>query len=437
MAHNLLEIQRQRIMLLIASAMDLITYNLGIMSRTDDILIKVRNALDAETQRQRTTLSLIASESIPWTSVQSVYDNHLARKYAEGYPGVRYYSGCENADTVERIAIERARVLFGASYANVQPLCGSNANLAVYLALLKPGDTIMGMSLKSGGHLTHGSRASLTGKWFKSAMYEVELSGRIDYARVREIARAAKPKIIIAGVSAYPRALKMEEFRSIADEVGAYLLADIAHVAGLVAGGVYPNPVPYADVVTSTTHKTLRGPRGGLVLSRRDDLGDVLDRAVFPGLQGGPFMHTIAAKAVMFAEDYSDYAPRLVENARAMGKGLCAGGLKLVGDYDGQVTDTHILLVDLTEVGMTGGEAEQLLVDVGLYCNKNCIPSDPGGPRNPSGIRLGSTVATNRGIGAADCEQLGLMIGELLRGKGCVDSVKAFVNDLCTRYPID
>lgn len=397
---------------------------------------RVCSAIAAEAERQRSTLSLIASESIPWASVQGVYDNHLARKYAEGYPGARYYSGCENADTVESLAREGACKLFGASYANVQPLCGSNANLAVYLALLQPGDTIMGMSLKSGGHLTHGSKVSLTGKWFKSVTYRVETDGRIDYARVREIARAERPKIIVAGVSSYPRMLEIEVFRSIADEVGAYLLADMAHVAGLVAGGAYPNPVPYADVVTSTTHKTLRGPRGGLILSRRSDLADVLDRAVFPGLQGGPFVHTIAAKAVMFGEDYNEYALRLVENARAMARGLRSGGLQLVGDYDGQATDTHILLVDLSELG-GGTEAEKLLTDAGLYCNRNCIPGDPGGARNPSGIRLGSTVLTNRGIGADDCEKIGLAIASLLRNKQDVNDVKKLVADLCARHPID
>ncbi len=285
-------------------------------------LLRLRCALRAERSRQSENLSMIASESVPWPSVDAVYHNCLSRKYAEGYPGARYYGGCESADVVEEIAIGAAKRVFGAKYANVQPLSGSNANLAVYLALLEPGDSIMGMSLKSGGHLTHGASASLTGKWFKPTRYHVEVDGRIDYDALERLAVSARPKLIIAGVSAYPRLLDIPRFRSIADAVGAKLLVDMAHVAGIVAGGGYPNPVPYADVVTTTTHKTLRGPRGGMILSRDADLGVLLDRAVFPGLQGGPSMHSIAAKAAMLLEDYVEYARQLLANARAIADGL-------------------------------------------------------------------------------------------------------------------
>ncbi len=369
----------------------------------------------------------------------------LTNKYAEGYPGRRYYGGCAFVDVAERLAIDRAKRLFQCGFANVQPHAGSQANQAVMLALLSPGDAILGMSLAAGGHLTHGAPPNLSGKWFRAATYGVRAEdAQIDFAEVERQAETHRPRLIIAGGSAYPRIIDFARFRAIADRVGAYLMVDMAHFAGLVAGGAHPSPLPHAHVVTTTTHKTLRGPRGGMILCNDPDIAKRIDSAVFPGLQGGPLMHVVAAKAVAFGEalrpGFADYARAVVANAQTLAATLVEAGLAIVSGG----TDTHLMLVDLRPLGLTGRDAEQALERAGITCNKNGIPFDPQRPTITSGIRLGSPAATTRGFGAAEFRQVGEWIGEVLRGlaRGPATNapveaqVREAVGALCVRFPI-
>jgi glycine hydroxymethyltransferase len=393
-----------------------------------------------EQRRQQTQIELIASENIVSSAVMEAQGTVLTNKYAEGYPSKRYYGGCEHVDRIEALAIDRVRALFDAEFANVQPHSGAQANGAVMLALVKPGDTVMGMSLDAGGHLTHGARPALSGKWFNAVQYGVSAETlRIDYEQVRELAEEHRPKLIIAGYSAYPRALDFAKFREIADTVGALLMVDMAHIAGIVAAGRHQNPVPFADVVTSTTHKTLRGPRGGFILTNNGDIAKKINSAVFPGLQGGPLMHVIAGKAVAFGEalrpDFIAYIDRVLRNAQALGKVLQQGGLSLVTGG----TDNHLLLVDLRSKGLTGTQAEKALERAGITCNKNGIPFDTENPTVTSGIRLGTPAGTTRGFGIAQFEQIGEMILEVLSADGDVQverSVKARVREMCSQFPI-
>lgn len=375
----------------------------------------VADALRGEAARQDNQIELIASENIVSPAVLAAQGSILTNKYAEGYPGKRYYGGCEFADVVELVAIERATRLFGCSYANVQPHSGAQANAAVLMALLKPGDCILGMSLASGGHLTHGAAPTLSGKWFRAVQYGVRASDAgIDYDEIDALAREHHPSLIIAGGSAIPRQIDFARFRQIADAVGAYLLVDMAHIAGLVAGGVHPSPFPYAHVVTTTTHKTLRGPRGGMVLTNDEVIAKRINSAVFPGTQGGPLMHVIAAKAVALGEalrpDFRDYAKQVVANAQALGAALSERGYDLVSGG----TDTHLVLVDLRAKGLTGRTAEEALEQVGLTCNKNGIPFDPLPPALTSGIRLGTPAGTTRGFGETEFSHVGHLIADVL-----------------------
>ena len=405
----------------------------------------IAEAVAEELDRQRHQIELIASENIVSPSVLAAQGSVLTNKYAEGYPGKRYYGGCEFVDKVEAVAIERLKALFDAGFANVQPHSGAQANQAVFLALLQPGDRIMGLSLAHGGHLTHGSPVTMSGKWFDVVSYEVDPDTHlIDMEKVRERALETRPKLIIAGASAYPRRIDFAGFRRIADEVGAYLMVDMAHYAGLVAGGVYPNPVPHAHVVTSTTHKTLRGPRGGVILTNDEALAKKLNSAVFPGNQGGPLMHVIAAKAVAFGEAldpaFKDYAARVVENAQALSEVLLAGGLGIVSGG----TDCHLVLVDLRPKGVTGKVAEIALERAGLTCNKNAIPNDPEKPFVTSGVRLGTPAGTTRGFGQAEFRQVGALILRVIdalaanpEGDAAVEAeVRAQVRALCDAFPI-
>ncbi|HTV89846.1 MAG TPA: serine hydroxymethyltransferase [Stellaceae bacterium] len=401
-------------------------------------------AIAGERRREQSQIELIASENIVSRAVLDAQGSLLTNKYAEGYPGRRYYGGCAFVDVAERLAIERAKRLFDCSFANVQPHAGAPANQAVLLALLKPGDAILGMSLAAGGHLTHGAPPNLSGKWFRAAGYGVRgADGRIDFDDVERLAETHRPRLIIAGGSAYPRIIDFARFRAIADRVGAYLMVDMAHFAGLVAGGVHPNPLPHADVVTTTTHKTLRGPRGGMILCNDPEIAKRIDAAVFPGLQGGPLMHIIAAKAVALGEalrpDFADYARAVVANAQTLAATLAENGLAIVSGG----TDTHLLLVDLRPLGLTGRDAEQALERAGITCNKNGIPFDPQRPTVTSGIRLGSPAATTRGFGQAEFRQVGLWIVEVLRalaqqpGGGAIEAtVRQEVEALCARFPI-
>jgi glycine hydroxymethyltransferase len=404
-------------------------------------------ALAQELVRQQDGIELIASENIVSRAVLDAQGSVMTNKYAEGYPGRRYYGGCEAVDVAERLAIERACRLFGCAFANVQPHSGAQANQAVFLALLQPGDTFMGLDLAAGGHLTHGSPANLSGKWFKPVPYTVRREDqRIDMAEVRRIALEAKPKLIIAGGSAYARVWDFAAFRAIADEVGAYFMVDMAHFAGLVAGGVHPSPFPHAHVVTTTTHKTLRGPRGGLILTNDEALAKKVNSAVFPGLQGGPLMHVIAAKAVAFGEalrpEFRAYAAQVVANAKALGETLQQGGLDLVTGG----TDNHLVLVDLRPKRLTGKASEAALNRAHLTCNKNAIPFDPEKPTVTSGIRLGSPAATTRGFGEAEFREVGRMIVEVLDGLARANAadanaaveqaVRARVQALCARFPV-
>ncbi|PDH56491.1 MAG: serine hydroxymethyltransferase [SAR116 cluster bacterium MED-G06] len=402
-------------------------------------------AIGHELVRQQDQIEMIASENIVSTAVLEAQGSVLTNKYAEGYSGRRYYGGCEYADVVETLAIERAKQLFGAAFVNVQPHSGAQANQAVFLSLLKPGDTILGMSLAAGGHLTHGAAPNLSGKWFNAEQYGVdETNHLVDFDALRAQAKACQPKIILAGGSAYPRTLDFAKFREIADEVGAYLMVDMAHISGLVAAGVHPNPVPHAHVVTSTTHKTLRAGRGGIILSNDEALGKKINSAVFPGLQGGPLMHAIAGKAVGFGEalrpEFRGYIEQVVTNAQILAKTLMDRGLDIVSGG----TDTHVVLVDLRPKGLTGNITEVSLEHAGVTCNKNGVPFDPQPPMVTSGVRLGSPAGTTRGFGSAEFEKIGNLIGDVLDGlaenpddNSVVEArVRAEVRDLCRAFPI-
>ncbi|NCC22146.1 MAG: serine hydroxymethyltransferase [Alphaproteobacteria bacterium] len=406
----------------------------------------VFGAVRRELGRQQNQIELIASENIVSRAVLEAQGTVLTNKYAEGYPGKRYYGGCEFVDEVEAIAIERAKALFGCSYANVQPNSGSQANQGVYMALAQPGDTILGMSLASGGHLTHGAKPNQSGKWFNAVQYGVrKQDALLDYDEMETLAREHKPKIIVAGASAYPRVIDWARFRRIADEVGAYLFVDMAHYAGLIAGGAYPSPLPHAHVVTTTTHKTLRGPRGGMILSNDEDLGKKINSSIFPGIQGGPLMHVIAGKAVCFGEalkpEFRGYAQAIVDNARVLADTLMKGGLDIVSNG----TDSHIVLVDLRPKGLTGKVTEVAFENAGMTCNKNAVPFDPEKPAVTSGVRLGTPAATTRGFGQAEFRQVGEMMIEVVDGlaangpdgNGAVEkAVRARVEQLCKRFPV-
>ena len=392
-----------------------------------------------ETGRQRNKIELIASENFVSETVMEANGTTLTNKYAEGYPSKRYYGGCEYVDVVETIAIERAKKLFGANFANVQPHSGAQANMAVFFALLTPGDTVLSMNLAHGGHLSHGSPVNMSGKYWNIVPYGVsEKTGTIDYEEVRRLALEFKPKLILAGASAYPRVIDFKKFSDIAKEVGAYLMVDMAHIAGLVAAGVHPSPVPYADVTTTTTHKTLRGPRGGLILTNDEEIAKLINKAIFPGIQGGPLMHTIAAKAVCFGEalkpEFKAYAEQIIKNTAALANGLLVEGFKLVSGG----TDNHLMLVDLTGMKVdTGKEAEHLLDEVGITSNKNAIPFDTQKPFVTSGIRLGTAAVTSRGFKEEDLSEVAKLIALTLKDfdKNC-DEVKARVAALCKKYPL-
>lgn len=396
-----------------------------------------------ELGRQQKGIELIASENYVSKAVMEAQGNVMTNKYAEGYPGKRYYGGCWAVDEVESLAIERAKALFGAEYVNVQPHSGSQANQAVFLALLQPGDTLLGLRLDQGGHLTHGSPVNVSGKWFKAEFYGLHKDGEtIDYEGLEAKAREIKPKMITAGASAYPRIIDFERMAKIAKEVGAYFMADIAHIAGLVATGAHPSPMPYADVVTTTTHKTLRGPRGGMIMTNNPELGKKFNSAVFPGLQGGPLMHVIAAKAVAFGEalrpEYAGYIDRVVANCRVMGEALTEAGLRLVSGG----TDNHLAVVDLRPYGLTGDVAEKALEEAGLTTNKNMVPYDDQSPSKTSGIRVGSAAGTTRGFSEVEFRQIGAWIGEVLaavrdgKGEDVIVKVRGEVEALCERFPI-
>ena len=394
-------------------------------------------AMKSELERQRDHIELIASENFTSRAVMEAMGSHLTNKYAEGYPGARYYGGCEYVDIVEQLAIDRAKKLFGAEHANVQPHSGSQANVAVYLALLKPGDTILGMDLSHGGHLTHGSKASISGKYFNACFYGVDPETEmIDYEKAMQIAGECKPKIIIAGASAYSRIIDFKKMREIADEVGAYLMVDMAHIGGLVAAGVHPSPVPYADVVTSTTHKTLRGPRGAIILCK-DELKKKINSAVFPGTQGGPLMHIIAGKAVCFKEAMSDefkaYQRQVVKNAAVLADTLSENGIRLVSGG----TDNHLMLADTMSLGRTGNEVQELLDAAHITANKNSIPFDTQSVKLTSGMRFGTPAVTTRGMGEDEMRDIGKMIVRIINdGDKAVDDVKQQVLSMCERFPL-
>ena len=395
------------------------------------------DAMENELQRQRDHIELIASENFTSRAVMQAMGSHLTNKYAEGYPGARYYGGCEYVDVVEQLAIDRVKALFGAEHANVQPHSGSQANVAVYLALLKPGDTILGMDLSHGGHLTHGSKASISGKYFDARFYGVDPeTERIDYEKAMQIAGECKPKLIIAGASAYSRFIDFAKMREIADEVGAYLMVDMAHIGGLVAAGVHPSPVPYADVVTSTTHKTLRGPRGAIILCK-DELKKKINSAVFPGTQGGPLMHIIAGKAVCFkeamSEEFKAYQRQVVKNAAVLADTLSEGGIRLVSGG----TDNHLMLADTMSLGRTGNEVQELLDAAHITANKNSIPFDTQSVKLTSGMRFGTPAVTTRGMGEDEMRDIGKMIVRIINdGDKAVDDVKQQVLSLCERFPL-
>ncbi len=398
---------------------------------------EVGAAVAAEYDRQKTRIELIASENFVSETVMLAAGTPLTNKYAEGYPAKRYYGGCEYVDVVENIARERACRLFGAEHANVQPHSGSQANTAVYVALLSPGDTVMGMSLAAGGHLTHGSPVNLSGLYYNFVPYGVDDETHlIDYDKMQEQAYECKPKLIVAGASAYPRVIDFARMREIADSVGAYLMVDMAHIAGLVAAGLHPNPVPYADVVTTTTHKTLRGPRGGMILCR-EELAKKIDKAIFPGIQGGPLMHIIAAKAVCFGEalkpEFKEYQTQIVKNARVLADTLLEGGFRLVSGG----TDNHLMLVDLRPFGVTGKDFEHNLDEVGITLNKNAIPNDPASPFVTSGVRIGTPAVTSRGMKEAEMVEIGKLITAVAKDPvGSAEAVKAGVASLCERFPL-
>lgn len=413
----------------------------GLAESDPDILA----AINEELSRQRDQIELIASENIVSRAVMEAQGGVMTNKYAEGYPGRRYYGGCEFVDVAEALAIERAKKLFDCAFVNVQPHSGAQANGAVMMALVAPGDTIMGLSLDAGGHLTHGAAPALSGKWFNAVQYGVNPETHlIDFGEVEALAREHKPKLIICGGSAYPRTIDFARFRAIADEIGAYFMVDMAHFAGLVAAGVHPSPLPHADVVTTTTHKTLRGPRGGMILSNDEAIGKKINSAVFPGLQGGPLMHVIAAKAVAFGEalrpEFKIYSRRVVDNAKVLAETLQGRGLDIVSGG----TDTHLMLVDLRPKGLKGNDAEEALERAGMTCNKNGVPGDPEKPTVTSGIRLGTPAGTTRGFDVEEFRQIGNMIGDVLDGlannpddnSAAEGAAHKKVDDLCKRFPI-
>ena len=408
--------------------------SIGLIAKTDP---DVASAMEKELERQRRNIELIASENIVSPAVMAAMGSILTNKYAEGYPGRRYYGGCEYVDVVEEIARKRACELFGAEHANVQPHSGAQANIAVYFALLKPGDTILGMNLNEGGHLTHGSPVNLSGKYFNIVPYGVDPeTGRIDYEKLMELALEHKPKLIVAGASAYPRAIDFAKFREVADACGAYLMVDMAHIAGLVAAGLHQSPVPYADVVTTTTHKTLRGPRGGMILCK-EGLAKAIDKAIFPGTQGGPLMHVIAGKAVCFGEalkpEFKEYQAQIVKNAAALAKGLLSRRMKLVSGG----TDNHLMLLDLRETGVTGKELEHNLDAVYITANKNAIPNDPQKPTITSGVRLGTPAVTTRGFKEDDMDVVADCIYKVATDfEGQQAAVRETVMGLCAKYPL-
>lgn len=398
----------------------------------------VAQAINHEMERQNSHIELIASENWVSKAVMAAMGSPLTNKYAEGYPGKRYYGGCECVDEVENLAIERAKKLFGCTYANVQPHSGAQANMAVFFAMLKPGDTVMGMNLAHGGHLSHGSPANFSGAYFNIVPYGVNDGGYIDYDQVRQIALEAKPKMIIAGASAYARVIDFKRFREIADEVGAYLMVDMAHIAGLVAAGVHPSPIPYAHVTTTTTHKTLRGPRGGLILSSEEMAKKFnFNKAVFPGIQGGPLMHVIAAKAVCFLEalqpEFIEYQVQLVKNCQALAQGLLKRGMHLVSGG----TDNHLVLVDLRETGITGKDMENLLDEANITCNKNAIPNDPESPFVTSGVRLGTAAVTSRGMKEEDMDLIAQAIALMIESRENKEEALTIVKQLTEKYPLN
>ncbi|MBQ3792620.1 MAG: serine hydroxymethyltransferase [Clostridia bacterium] len=407
------------------------------IARLSQLDPEIGDAVESEMARQRNGLELIASENVVSEAVLLAMGTPLTNKYAEGYPGKRYYGGCSCVDEVEKIAIERACRLFSASYANVQPHSGAQANTAAYFGLLEPGDTVMGMSLDNGGHLTHGSPVNLSGKFYRFVPYGVSEDGWIDYDRLEALAKEHRPKLIVAGASAYPRIIDFARIRAIADSVGAWMMVDMAHIAGLVAAGLHPSPLPYADVVTTTTHKTLRGPRGGMILTNSEEMAKRIDKGVFPGTQGGPLMHIIAAKAVCFGEalkpSFKEYQKKIVENAAVLSKGLLRRGFDLVSGG----TDNHLMLVDLRPFGLTGKEFEKRLDEVHITVNKNTIPNDPQKPFVTSGVRIGTPAVTSRGLGKEDMEVLAGLIGDVAEDfESSKERVTEKVLSLCAKYPL-
>ncbi len=399
---------------------------------------EIADAIQAEMERQNSHLELIASENWVSKAVMAAMGSPLTNKYAEGYPGKRYYGGCQCVDVVEDLARERAKKLFGCDYANVQPHSGAQANLAVFFAMLEPGDKVMGMNLDHGGHLTHGSPVNISGKYFNIVSYGVNDEGVIDYDKVREIAVKEKPKMIIAGASAYARIIDFKKFREIADEVGAYLMVDMAHIAGLVAAGLHPSPIPYADVTTTTTHKTLRGPRGGLILCNQEAADKFnFNKAVFPGIQGGPLEHVIAGKAVCFKEalepEFAEYQKQIIKNAQALSKGLMGRGVKIISGG----TDNHLMLIDLRGEEVTGKELEKRLDAAHITCNKNTVPNDPRSPFVTSGVRLGTPAVTTRGLKEDDMDMIAECIALVLQSEDNIEKVKGMVAELTAKYPLD
>lgn len=410
-------------------------YSIDDVAKTDK---DIADLIEAELARQNSHIELIASENWVSKAVMAAMGSPLTNKYAEGYPGKRFYGGCSCVDEVEALAIERAKELFGCEYANVQPHSGAQANMAVFFAMLQPGDTVMGMNLDHGGHLTHGSPVNISGKYFNVVSYGVNDEGVIDYDKVREIAVKEKPKMIIAGASAYARIIDFKKFREIADEVGAYLMVDMAHIAGLVAAGLHPSPIPYADVTTTTTHKTLRGPRGGLILCNQEAADKFnFNKAVFPGIQGGPLEHVIAGKAVCFKEalepEFAEYQKQIIKNAQALSKGLMGRGVKIISGG----TDNHLMLIDLRGEEVTGKELEKRLDAAHITCNKNTVPNDPRSPFVTSGVRLGTPAVTTRGLKEEDMDVIAECIALVLQSEDNIEKVKGMVAELTAKYPLD
>ena len=413
---------------------------MDLLKNLDVVDTEIQEAINKELSRQREKLEMIASENIVSTAVMQAQGSILTNKYAEGYPGKRYYGGCEYVDVVEQLAIDRAKKLFGAEYANVQPHSGAQANTAVYFALLQPGDTILGMNLTDGGHLTHGSPVNISGKYFKIIPYGVDKeTERIDYDELERLAKEHQPKLIVGGASAYSRVIDFERMAQIAKSVGAYFMVDMAHIAGLVAAGLHPSPVPYADVVTTTTHKTLRGPRGGLILCRDAEFGKQFNKAIFPGIQGGPLMHVVAAKAVAFKEALSDefkvYQQQVLDNAKALADELVKKGFRIVSGG----TDNHLMLVDLRSKNITGKEAQFLLDEIGITANRNTIPFEPLSPFVTSGIRLGTPALTTRGLKEEDIREVADIIADVIENRedsAVIEAAKAKVQAICKKFPL-